>query len=58
MPPCGVPPAASIVGRHQPRAKSAGPGVVRAGQVRTSSAWTGLRQAAQISAAGQAVTPG
>jgi hypothetical protein len=41
--------SASIVGRHQPRAKSDGPGVVRAGQVRTGSAWLGLRRAAQIS---------
>ena len=48
----------SIVGRHQPRAKSAGLGAGRAGQALTSSAWTGLRQAAQISAAGPAATPG
>jgi cytochrome c551/c552 len=50
--------SASIVGCHQPRAKSVGPGAVRAGKAWTSSVWLGLRHPAQISAAGPAVTPG
>jgi hypothetical protein len=47
----------SMVGCHQPRASSDGPGGARAGQACTNSAWFGLRQAAQISAAASAATP-